>query len=159
MAEETPDLLSEVAGVGAYLEYKAPAANPTLYPAFDYTGATGWASLGGVQEIEPSEEEVAKVDTSDTLTPEATNTYIPGWTTPGEGTMTVKYNKSKGALLKSLKGVTKAFRIRFADGSGEGFHGFISKLGKKVDRENLVTQEVTFVVSGVKKDIAVVISA
>lgn len=107
-----------------------------------------WTEIAQVVEISPPEVEADDIETSNMQSPEQFKTFDPGWADGGEVEITVQYEKQATTTIYGLFRVKKGFKMTFEDGAIWSFDGYLKKLGGEVDREGLITQTLTFKISG-----------
>lgn len=130
-----------IEGFGAKFEY-ADAGT-------DVDAASGFTAVGNVTDLKLPEPEVADIKTTTHDNATKVHTYQAGICEPGNSEVTVHYDKTVFATLKGLRGTNKVFRVRFSDGSGIGWGGYIKgDPAPSVDLEGLTTMTVKTKVSG-----------
>jgi hypothetical protein len=119
--------------------------------------STVWTTMGNITDITPPNVEADDIETSHMLSPEQFKTFMAGWADGGEVELTIQYEKAKNAELYSLFRQDKGFRLMFADpapsGSKWNFSGYIKAFGNEVDREDIISADITVKISG-KPDFA-----
>jgi hypothetical protein len=128
-------------GKGAKFEYGDTTAV--------FTATTGWTEVGSVTDFDLPESELADIKTTSHSTSGNAHTYQSGLEEPGQSSITSHYDKTVFDALHDLRGAAKNFRIRFSDGSGIGWAGYIKGTPQGgIDLEGLNVMTVKTKVSG-----------
>jgi hypothetical protein len=93
------------------------------------------------------------IDTSHMLTPGQVKTFDPGWADAGECSFVIQYDKTQNAALYNLFREPKGWQCLFPDGPGPSgskwkFDGYINGFTNAVDREGIITAEISIKISG-----------
>lgn len=113
------------------------------------TAAAGtFTELAGLLDITPPEASVDDVETTAHDNTSKSRTFRPGLVDNGEAQLSLHYSATAYAAMVAIKGVEKAFRIKFSDGSGIRWDGYIKSLGTEIDMEGNTTITATAKVSG-----------
>jgi hypothetical protein len=118
-----------------------------------HEASTVWTAVAELVDITPPNVEADDIETSHMLTPEQFKTFDPGWADGGEVEFTVQYEKAKNATLYGLFRQPKGYRVLFADAPGPSgsrwkFNGHVKGFSNEVDREGLITADITIKISG-----------
>jgi hypothetical protein len=133
--------MSDIVGFGAKFEYGNESAV--------YTSSTGWTEIGDVTDLKLPEPESADIKTTSHSTADGVHTYKAGLTEPGTSEVTCHYDKTVYATVKGLRGTDGRYRVRFSDGSGIGWNGYVKgDPAPEIDMEGLTTMVVKTKVSG-----------
>jgi len=115
---------------------------------------TDTTAVADMRDIEGPEESVDDIDVSNTDSPNRRREFLPGMVDGGEASGDFLFAASTYGDMKTLVGVTQAFRIQFADhtvatsGSKLDWVGYIKNLGPSAPYEDAVTASLTLKVSG-----------
>ena len=80
--------------------------------------------------------------------PEQFKQFDPGWADAGEVSLTVQYEKTAATSIYGIFRQPKLFKMTFEDLSTWEFSGYLKKIGGEIDREGVITQELTVKISG-----------
>lgn len=114
----------------------------------NYADSTTWTKVGQITDIDPPEVEADDIEVSNMESPDQFKEFDPGWADAGEIELEAQYEKANAAAVYGIFRTRKGFRMTFQDGSTWKFNGYLKKLGGEIDREGIVTQKLTFKVSG-----------
>ena len=119
------------------------------------SGSTGWTPFAQVLDIKPPKIEAKDIETSVMDSPEQYEEFVAGWANAGEMTVKVQFEKTQQATIFGLFRRSLGYRVMFNDapspsgvGSNLACTGYIKGIADEIDRENLVTCEVTVKLSG-----------
>ena len=118
-----------------------------------YAASSTWTDVAEIIDITPPNVEADDIETSHMMSPNQFKQFEAGWADGGEVDLSVQFEKAKNASLYALFRQPKGFRIMFADapgpsGSKWGFDGYIKGFGNEVDREDIVTADITVKITG-----------
>lgn len=125
-------------GTGVVLSYGSAA---------DYSSGS-WTPIAQVLDVKPHQQQVDDIETTNMASPSGYKTYEPGLKEPGELSATLQYNASDHAAVLALLGVQRGWKVTFADTSGWKLNAYIKSFQDMVEREKLVTTDVTMKLSG-----------
>jgi len=119
------------------------------------SGTTSWTNFANVIDIKNAMKIVAKdIDTSTLTSPGEFETSAPGWAKGDNVEMKIQFDKSQNATVYGLFRQPLGYKITFPDGTQPTtgsqwlWPGYINGFGNEVDRENLVTADITVKVAG-----------
>ncbi len=120
----------------------------------DASGSGAWGDVGQCIKITPPKIKVTASKTTHLASTQATDTFIPGFITPGE--VQVELNMTSAMIVQMLSyiRVMKNWRVRYNDGttptSGSvwTFAGFWTEFGDEVPENDRITTTMTVTVSG-----------
>ncbi len=107
-----------------------------------------WTPFADVTEVKPPKIEAEDVDTSNLKSPGKVKTFDPGWANAGELELTIQYNKTQTATVYGLFRTPKGFKVTYADGSKWVYDGYIKTWQDQIEKDGIVTQNITVKISG-----------
>jgi hypothetical protein len=110
--------------------------------------STTWTSLVGVTDIKPPKIDGEDVDISHLKSPNKFKQFDPGWANAGELEFTVQYDKTQTTAVYALFRTPKGFQVTFADGSKWKYDGYIKSWQDQIEKDGIVTQNLTIKISG-----------
>jgi hypothetical protein len=111
--------------------------------------SSSWTDFAGVTEVTPPTFEADEIETSNMNSVEQWKEFVSGWADAGELEVTLQYDKDATEDIFALFREDRGFRITFSDGSTWEFSGFIKSYGDEIDREGIVTTQVSMKLSGI----------
>ena len=117
------------------------------------SGSNSWTDFSQILSIKPPAISSKDIDISVMDSPSQFEQFIPGWANGGEVEVKVQFEKSQQATIYGNFRKLLGYRIVFNDavttnGSNLAMDGYISKFQNEIDRENLVTADITVKISG-----------
>jgi hypothetical protein len=113
-----------------------------------YSASTTWTPITQAIKVDPPEVSVDDIKTTNLTSPNEAHEYLPGFKEGGEGKITIQYAHTQTAALYALLGVQKGYKVILPDTHGIGFDGYIKSFGTPIDDEGIVTNDITFKVTG-----------
>lgn len=114
------------------------------YGADGTSAPTTYADIAEIVDLSMPGVSVAKVDFTNSTSPDDTKEYKPGWKDPKTVSLKVNYVKVSQAALEGLAGEMKWWKITYPDavaGSTHVFRGFLSDTGGAIPIEDRVTAD------------------
>ncbi len=123
-------------------------------------GSVTWTPVAAILDITPPKIEGDDIETTNMDNPiDASGvpfkTFDPGFADAGTVDCKIQFSKAQNAALYALFRIQKGWRMRFPDapspsGSKWEWDGYIKSFANEVDREQLVTADISIKVSGGK---------
>ncbi len=118
--------------------------------AIGYVDSTGgtvtW--FANVQDVAGPDGKVSDNEKTHMQSPDGYREFVPGLIDAGEVTFTIQYQKAQETAVLALLRLSKTFWLRFPDGSGLSFPGYINGFGNKNPMDAVITQDMKVKVAG-----------
>jgi hypothetical protein len=132
--------------------YGASIGYTDIVAGGDYTSAsyTALAQVGDVPlpELDIEEVEISNQDSPTGASGLPVAEFMPTWASPGEIELELVYTPAQFSALNSLNGVTKHWKVSFADGATAEFDGWIKKPQAINELKGKVTAKTTIRATG-----------
>jgi hypothetical protein len=116
--------------------------------AANYADSETWTDFAKITEITPPNVEADDIDISHMDSPDQFKEFTAGWADGGEVECTIQFAKAANAAVYGLFRQDKGYKVTFVDGSTWELNGYMKAFGNEVEREGIVTANVTIKVSG-----------
>src|SRR5262245_22317383 len=93
-----------------------------------YKDGGDFEDLARVKSIKPAKLTAKEIDTTTLESPDEMEEFVAGLGNGGEVEATIEYDKDRTADLYELYRVSTQYRIRYPDGSGHEYDGWLSEI-------------------------------
>ncbi len=114
----------------------------------DHTTSTTWTALARVKSIKPGMRKVPGIET--TVLASTAKEQVPGLPEGDDYEAVIEYAATGTTAIDALVGELKGWRLKYPDGGGRKFTGWISEMGEDgVENGGIVTQSIKISVTGI----------